>query len=89
MERYDELKKHLDSCLTISTIEKSWVYYRYAIAEELNMKFDAAINYFERAILVSVNDEKIKDYRTDIERCTKKIEMAHNHKDWINGKKHK
>ena len=86
MERYDELKKHLDYCLTIPTIEKSWVYYRYAIAEELNMHFDAAINYFERAILNSLSDEKIKEYQVDMERCKKKIEIIINHKDW-RGKK--
>jgi len=50
------------------------------------MQFDAAIKYFERAILVSLNDEKIKEYRTDIERCTKTIEMTHNHKEWIDKK---
>jgi tetratricopeptide (TPR) repeat protein len=82
MERYDELKKHLDKCLKIPTIEKSWVYYRYAIAEELNMHFDTAINFFERAILNSLNDEKIKEYHIDIERCKKKIEIMINHKEW-------
>jgi tetratricopeptide (TPR) repeat protein len=71
MDRYEELKKHLDKCLTISTVDKSWVYYRYAIAAELNMHFDDAINYFEKAILNSLNDEKIKEYQTDIERCKK------------------
>lgn len=89
MERFKDLKKHLDYCLTIPTIEKSWVYYREGLAEELNMHFDEAIKYFERAILVSVHDEKIKDYRADIERCTKKIEMANNHKEWIDSKKSK
>ncbi|HYJ62846.1 MAG TPA: hypothetical protein VEV62_03810 [Parafilimonas sp.] len=87
MERFEDLKKHLERCLTIPTIEKSWVYYRYGLAEELNMQFDAAIKYFERAILISLNDEKIKDYKIDIERCTRKIEMAHNHKEWIEGKR--
>jgi tetratricopeptide (TPR) repeat protein len=82
MERYDELKKHLEKCLTIPTIEKSWVYYRFAIAEELNMNFDTAISFFEKAILNSLNDEKIKEYHVDIERCKKKIEIMINHKEW-------
>lgn len=81
MERYDELKTHLDKCLTIPTIEKSWVYYRFAIAEELNMNFDAAITYFEKAILHSLNDDKIKDYHADVERCRKKTEIMVNHKE--------
>jgi len=82
MERYEELKKHLDKCLTVATIEKSWVYYRFAIAEELKMNFDAAISCFEKAILNSLNDDKIKDYHQDIERCRKKIEIIINHKEW-------
>ena len=87
MERYEELKRHLSRCLNVPTIEKSWVYYRYAIAEELNMQFDAAITFFEKAILVSLNDEKIKEYRNDIDRCRKKIELALGHKDWTGHKK--
>jgi len=86
-ERYEDLKKHLARCLTVATIEKSWVYYRYAITEELNMQFDAAIKYFERAILVSLNDEKIKEYRNDIDRCRKKIELALSHRDWLGNKR--
>lgn len=82
MERYDELKKHLDKCLTIPTIEKSWVYYRFALAEELKMNFDTAISCFEKAILNSLSDDKIKDYHNDIERCKKKIEIIINHKEW-------
>ena len=87
MERFDELNKHLERCLTIPTIEKSWVHYRYGLAEELNMHFDAAVNCFERAILISLNDDKIKEYRNDIERYTRKMELAHNHKEWIENKK--
>lgn len=86
MERYDELKKHLDKCLAVPTIEKSWVYYRFAIAEELKMNFDAAISCFEKAILNSLNDDKIKDYHADIERCRKKIEIMVSHKEWQQNK---
>jgi hypothetical protein len=58
------------------------VYYRFAIAEELKMNFDAAISCFEKAILNSLNDDKIKEYHQDIERCRKKIEIIINHKEW-------
>ena len=81
MERFDELNRHLEKCLTIRTIEKSWVYGRYALVEEQKLNFDKAIYYSERAILSSQNDEKIKDYKLDIERCEMKmgIQQKHGH----------
>lgn len=81
MGRLDELNRHLEKCLTISTIEKSWVYGRYALIEELQLKFDNAIVFFEKAILSSQNDEKIKDYKLDIERCEMKVEILGKHSD--------
>ncbi len=79
MGRLEELNRHLEKCLTINTIEKSWVYGRYALIEESQMKFDKAIVYFEKAILSSQNDEKIKDYKLDIERCEMKMDIQGRH----------
>jgi len=79
MERFDELSQHLEKCLRIRTIDKSWVYGRYALAEELRLNYAKAIYYFEKAILASQNDEKIKYYRIDIERVEMKTEIAKKH----------
>ena len=38
MERFDELRQHLDRCLRVRTIDKSWVYGRCALSEELDRK---------------------------------------------------
>jgi tetratricopeptide (TPR) repeat protein len=65
MERTEELTRHLEKCLKVRTIDKSWVY----------------IYYFEKAILVSQSDEKIKDFKQDIERCKMKMEIKERHKD--------
>jgi len=81
MERFDELGLHLDKCLRTRTIDKSWVYGRYALSEELRQNYEKAIFYFEKAILASQNDEKIKDYRHDIERCQMKTEIRKKHQD--------
>ena len=80
MERWDELGKHLEKCLKVRTIEKSWVFGRYALIEEVKLNFEQAIYFFEKAILSSQNDEKIKDYKQDIERCEMKtgIKSRHN-----------
>ena len=80
MERFDELIRHLDRCLSVRTIDKSWVYGRYALMEELKLNFDRAVFYFEKAIMSSQNDEKIKDYREDMERCEMKKEISIKHK---------
>ena len=79
MERFDELNQHLERCLRIRTIDKSWVYGRYALSEELRQNYDKAVFYFEKAILASQNDEKIKDYRNDIERVEMKREIMIKH----------
>ncbi len=80
MERFEELQAHLEKCLRVRTIDKSWVYGRFAMSEELRNNYEKSIFYFEKAILVSQNDEKIKDYRGDIERCQMKMEIFQKHK---------
>jgi tetratricopeptide (TPR) repeat protein len=79
MERIGELTQHLEKCLRVRTIDKSWVYGRYALMEETKMDYDKAIYYFEMAILASQSDEKIKDFRQDIERCRMKMEIKDRH----------
>jgi tetratricopeptide (TPR) repeat protein len=81
MERLEELNRHLEKCLTIRTIEKSWVYGRYALIEELQLNLNRAVFFFEKAILSSQNDEKIKDYKLDIERCEMKMDIQQRQKD--------
>jgi len=85
MERFDELQQHLEKCLRIRTIDKSWVYGRFALSEELRRNYEKAVYYFEKAILVSQNDEKIKDYRQDIERCQMKTEIWKRHGERFGG----
>jgi tetratricopeptide (TPR) repeat protein len=75
LERYEDLKKHLAFCMTIPTIDKAWVYARRGIVLEMQQHFPEAISEYENAILISLNDEKIKDYNADIERCKMKMEI--------------
>jgi|SRR5215469_1274014 len=83
MERFEELTKHLQTCFQISTIEKSWVYMKFGLLAELKLNFNEALTCHEKAILVALSDEKIKDYEQNIERCKKKIELAKNHSQWL------
>lgn len=75
LERFDDLEKHLTKCLTIVTLEKSWIFGKWAIMKELKLNFEAAIFNYEKAILASLNDDKIKGYQEDIERCKLKLSI--------------
>ncbi|MFN8250923.1 MAG: hypothetical protein U0V75_03495 [Ferruginibacter sp.] len=83
MERFEELGKLLEKCFVVPTIEKSLVFTKYGVMEELRLNFTEAVVYFERAILVALSDEKIKDYQQNIERCRQKIELSKNHARWL------
>jgi tetratricopeptide (TPR) repeat protein len=83
MERFEELADLLQKCFEIATVEKSWVYLKLGLMEELKLNFKGAINCYEKAILVSLIDEKIKDYNDHINRCKSKIELARNHSKWL------
>lgn len=83
MERYDELTTHLGKCLTVSTIEKSMIYLRFGIMEELKLNFKDAISYYEKAILMSLSDEKIKECQDHVTRCKTKIELGKQHSSWF------
>jgi tetratricopeptide (TPR) repeat protein len=87
MERFEDLAQLLEKCFLVSTIEKSLVYTKFGLMEELRLNFKEAVVYFEKAILVSVSDEKIKDNQQHIDRCRQKIELAKNHTNWLNNAK--
>ncbi|HRI21093.1 MAG TPA: hypothetical protein PLA68_09060 [Panacibacter sp.] len=69
LERYDEVKKLLHACLKVVTIDKAWVYYRYAMLAEINGGYNEAIEQYKKAIINCLNNDKVKDYQADIERC--------------------
>jgi tetratricopeptide (TPR) repeat protein len=81
MERLDELERHLEKCMKVRTIDKSWVHARYGLMAEDRQDFEQAIHHFEEAILATQNGDKIKDFRQDIERCQMKIEIRDRHRN--------
>ena len=88
MERFEELTDLLQRCFGVAIIEKSWVYMRFGLMEELKLNFQEAISYYEKAILVTLSDEKIKDYQNHIDRCRNKMDLAANHSKWLGQLKH-
>ncbi len=52
------------------------MYYRYGMVDEIAGQYDNAIKNYRQAILHCFNNDKIKDYQADIERCKTKQEIA-------------
>jgi tetratricopeptide (TPR) repeat protein len=75
LDKFDLLKAHLERCLTIATVEKAWIHYRFGMIEETLSKYPEAIAFYKKAILNSFNNEKITEYKADIERCQTKQEI--------------
>ncbi|MEO6584451.1 MAG: hypothetical protein ABIO05_09010 [Ferruginibacter sp.] len=87
MDRYFELEEHLEHCLEVFSIDKSWVYDRFGMMNELNGSFEKAMIYYQQAILATMNNDKIKEFQCDIERCRLKIKIGENGKSWFSFKK--
>ena len=83
MERFEELTELLQKCFEVATIEKSWVYLKFGLMEELKLNFKEAISSYEKTILVTLIDDKIKEYTEHINRCKRKIELSKNHSKWV------
>jgi acyl-ACP thioesterase len=87
MDRYVELEEHLEHCLEVYSIDKSWVFDRFGMMNEMNGAFGKAINYYQQAILATMNNDKIKEFQADIERCKVKLNITRNTKPWFGFKK--
>jgi len=82
-ERFADLEKLIQKALKIPTTDKAQLYYRLALANEMQLKFEEAISFYEKAILFSLNDEKIKSYREDIARIEEKKQIAKKQSNWL------
>jgi tetratricopeptide (TPR) repeat protein len=79
LERYVDIQALAKRAGKVEAVDKSWVQHRLGLVEELQLHFDQAIILFEKAILYTLNDEKIKGYKEDIARCEEKRELLVKH----------
>jgi tetratricopeptide (TPR) repeat protein len=73
--RFDELKTHLDEMANLSEIAKDTIANEYAVMYEMQGNPQAAIDFYRKAAIITLDSAKLDRYKDSIERCRKKIEM--------------
>lgn len=73
--RFDELKNHLDKMSNIPGIAKDTVANEYAIMYEIQGNLPTAIDYYQKAAIVTLDGAKLDKFKESIERCRKKQEI--------------
>ena len=73
--RFDELKTHLDKISNISGIAKDIIFNEYGIMYEMQGNPQAAMDYYQKAAIVTLENGKLDRYRESIERCQKKLDL--------------
>lgn len=74
-KRFDELKAHLDMALTVPTVSDEAIYHEYALMYEMQQNPEAAINYYIKAAMTTLDIHKITLYQESINRCKTKLEL--------------
>lgn len=73
--RFDELKAHLDRVAQIPGIAKDTIANEYAIMYETQGNLQQAMDYYQKAAIVTLDSTKLDKYKEGIDRCRKKIEI--------------
>ena len=82
--RFDELKNHLDKVSNIPGIAKDTVANEYAIMYEMQGNLREAIDYYQKAAIVTLDITKLDKYKESIERCRRKQDILNPSDSFIN-----
>ncbi len=82
--RFEELKTHLDKVSTIPGIAKDTIANEYAIMYEMQGNLQEAIDYYQKAAIVTLDITKLDKYKESIERCRRKLEILKPTDSFIN-----
>lgn len=75
LQRFDELKNHLDKISNIPGIAKDTISNEYGIMYEMQGNLPEAIDHYQKAAIVTLDVGKLEKYRESIERCRRKMEI--------------
>ncbi len=73
--RFDELGAHLDKISNKPGIAKDTINNEYAIMFEMQGNPQTAIDYYQKAAMVTLDNTKLDKYKEGIERCQKKLDI--------------
>lgn len=73
--KYTELKKLLDTALTIPGITKATIFNEYAIMNEQEGKLDEAIENYKKCGMNTLNQDVLNRAKNSIARCKSKKEL--------------
>lgn len=75
LNRFDDLKNHLDRMSNVSGISKDTISNEYGIMYEMQGNLQLAIDYYQKAALVTLDSGKLDKYKEGIDRCQKKLSI--------------
>ena len=75
LQRFDDLKAHLDKVSQIPGIAKDTIANEYAIMYELQGNIEQAIDRYQEAAIITLDITKLEKYKESIERCQKKLDL--------------
>ena len=73
--RFDELKTHLDRVAQLPGIAKDTVYNEYAIMYEMQGDPHTAVDFYQKAAMITLDMTKLEKYKESIDRCRKKLDI--------------
>lgn len=73
--RFNDLKAHLDKLAQTQGIAKDTVFNEYAIMYEMQGNPQVAMDYYEKAAMVTLDSAKLDKYKDGISRCQKKLDL--------------
>lgn len=82
--RFEELKHHLDRVSQIPGIAKDTIANEYAIMYEMQGNLQEAMDYYQKAAIVTLDMTKLDKYKESIDRCKKKLDILNPSRDFIN-----
>lgn len=71
-ERFAEMNAQLNKVSEISDVKKNKIFEQFGLMNEIQGKYDDAVDFFKRAIAYTFSDDELASYEKAINRCQTK-----------------
>jgi len=75
LQKFDELKAHLELALEVPGIGKATIYNEYGIMYEQLGEFENAIDYYKKCAKLTLNKDTMNRALESVERCKVKLDL--------------